>query len=154
MSMQIEVLEVDPAAPLDGVLKLARGNRRYLGFLPDAGFTDRAAKGTLLIATGNGETVGYVLYDLPGDRVKIIHLCVATHARRSGVASALIAEVSTRHRDRRGLQLRCRRDFPANELWPRLGFRAIRDVPGRSRAGHLLTVWRARASARGSLHGR
>lgn len=140
--MSIEVCEVEPgAAQLAAVLQLWKANRRYLGFLPDAGFTDRAAKGTLLVAADGNTTVGYILYDLPRDRVKIVHLCIAGEARRSGLARTLVNAVSARHQDRRGIELKCRRDFAASKLWPKLGFRAVLDVPGRNSAGHLLTVW-------------
>jgi predicted nucleic acid-binding protein/GNAT superfamily N-acetyltransferase len=138
----LEIVEV----PADGeefsdVLALAAANRRYLGFLPDAGFTDRTRKGTLLAASGESGILGYVLYDLPGERVKIVHLCVAPHARKLGVARALIAEVSARHTDRRGLELACRRDFPADKIWPALGFRPVAERRGRSRSGKYLTIW-------------
>jgi GNAT superfamily N-acetyltransferase len=140
--MSLEISEVEPQSTrFADVLALWRAHRRYLGFLPDAGFSDRAGRGTLLAASHGRATIGYVLYDLPRDRVKIVHLCVASDARRRGVAGALVQAVSSRHRDRRGLELKCRRDFPASKLWPELGFRAVLDVRGRSAAGHLLTVW-------------
>jgi predicted nucleic acid-binding protein len=125
----------------DEVLTLAAANRRYLGFLPDAGFADRARKGTLLAATGDAGVLGYILYDLPGERVKIVHLCVAQKARKLGVARAVIAEVSARHSDRRGLELACRRDFPADKMWPALGFRPVAERRGRSRSGKYFTIW-------------
>ncbi len=137
-----DVIEVDPASGhFADVLKLGKRNRRYLGFLPDAGFLERAHTGTLLAAVADGATQGYALYDLPADRVKIVHLCVATGHRGTGVARRLIEAVSFRHRDRRGLELACRRDFPANALWPNLGFRPVAERPGRSRVGHPLTIW-------------
>jgi predicted nucleic acid-binding protein/GNAT superfamily N-acetyltransferase len=140
--MPITIREVDETSPsFMDVLRLAKDDRRYLGFLPDAGFADRARKGTLLAAVEGDATIGYVLYDLPGDRVKIVHLCVARGRRQGGVARALINAVSVRHRDRRGLEVRCRRDFPADALWPRLGFRPVVECAGRSLAGHPLTVW-------------
>jgi hypothetical protein len=50
--------------------------------------------------------------------------------------------VSDRHHERRGIELRCRRDYPANTAWPGLGFVAVDESPGRSKEGHLLTYWR------------
>jgi ribosomal protein S18 acetylase RimI-like enzyme len=136
------VVEVHPdSRHFAAVLQLARLNRRYLGFLPDAGFSDRARKGTLLAVVADQETLGYVLYDLPADRVKIVHLCVAEGRRRSGIARQLIDVLSSRHHDRRGLELACRRDFPANALWPNLGFRPVAERLGRSHLGHPLTIW-------------
>lgn len=77
-----EIAEVEIDTPrLADVKGLWRANRRYLGFLPEGGFIDRALKGTLLVAIRGDTTLGYVLYDLPRDRVKIVHLCVALEAR-------------------------------------------------------------------------
>jgi GNAT superfamily N-acetyltransferase len=125
----------------DRVLELHRSAKKWLGFLPDAGFADRAATGTLLAARHEGRVVGYVLYDLPGDWVKVVHLCVDRSARGSGVARALIEELSARHPARIGIQLACRRSYPASTLWPRIGFRPVGDRTGRSHDGHRLTVW-------------
>src|SRR5690606_14359452 len=58
-----------------------------------------------------------------------------------GIARALIDEVSSRHRERRGIGLSCRREFPASSLWPKLGFVPHRERAGRSDAGLPLTVW-------------
>jgi GNAT superfamily N-acetyltransferase len=123
------------------VLALWRTQRQWLGFLPTEGFLERAAKGTLLVAVVGTKVVGYVLYDLPGDRVKLIHLCIADQHRGRGIARQLVDEVSMRHRERRGIELRCRRDYPANAAWPDLGFVARQEAPGRSEAGHPLTHW-------------
>ena len=38
--------------------------------------------------------------------------------------------------------LRCRNDFLAHGMWPKLGFVPIGESPGRSKEGHLLTLWR------------
>ena len=140
MTLDIVYVAAD-GEQFDEVLAVAAANRRYLGFLPDAGFADRARKGTLLAATDDGGVLGYVLYDIPGERVKIVHLCVAREARKSGVARALIGEVSARHSDRRGLELACRRDFPADKMWPALGFRPVAERRGRSHSGKYLTIW-------------
>jgi ribosomal protein S18 acetylase RimI-like enzyme len=123
------------------VLELHRSAKKWLGFMPDAGFADRAATGTLLAARHEGRVVGYVLYDLPGDWVKVVHLCVDPSARGSGLARTMIDELSARNPARMGIQLACRRSYPADSLWPRLGFRPVGDRTGRSHEGHRLTVW-------------
>lgn len=139
--MSPELLEVEPAGPhFESVLELAKKHRRWLGFLPNEGFAERARKGTLL-AVLDEQLLAYILFDLPGDRVKIIHLCVADASRGRGMARLLIESVSERHQDRRGLELKCRRDFPANEIWKKLGFTPLATVPGRSKARHRLTIW-------------
>lgn len=99
--------------------------------------------GTLLAAVASGgRLAGYVLYDLPRDEVRLIHLCVDEAFRGRSVARMLIDEIPERHRDRRAIVLRCRRDFEANKVWPRLGFAQVGEVTGRSKAGHPLNVWR------------
>lgn len=139
---KIRLVALEPGDErISQVLALWRAHRRWLGFLPNQGFTDRAAKGTLIAAVAGSAVVGYVLYDLPGDRVKLIHLCVSDRHRGQGVARQLVDEVSARHPDRRGIELKCRRDYPANSAWPELGFVARQEAPGRSEAGHPLTHW-------------
>ena len=134
--------EIKPGSPeLDQVLALHRTAKQYLGFLPDEGFKDRAAAGTLLGGFAEGQLCGYVLYDLPANRVTIRHLCVDPDWRGTGIARLLIDAISERHHDRLGLQLECRRDFPANEFWPRVGFRPVGERPGRSLDGLPLTKW-------------
>lgn len=138
----ISVVEVALGSDhFDQVLQLHRGAKQYLGFLPDEGFKDRAAAGTLLGAVDGDRILGYILFDLPGNRVKIVHLCVDPNSRKGGIAKHLVEEVSTLHRDRLGIQLKCRRDFPASSFWPKVGFRPVGDRPGRSQQGHLLTEW-------------
>ena len=115
--------------------------KRTLGFLPDQGFLDRARKGTLLAAIVADQLLGYVLYDLPGHDVKIVHLCVSPHARQKGIARRLIEEVAERHTGRHRIVLSCRYDYEATAVWEALGFRPQGSRPGRSQAGHMLTVW-------------
>src|SRR4051794_25745442 len=113
-SSPIELVDVDDDTELlRSVIALGNGPaKRWLGPMPDAGFADRARKGTLLAALRQGDLLGYVLYDLPSDRVKIGQLCVAELARNLGIGRLLVTEVSRRHADRSGLELACRRDYP------------------------------------------
>lgn len=136
------IVEVGLSSPeFEGVLELHRGAKRYLGFLPDEGFRDRAAAGTLLGALVGGELCGYVLYDLPANRVTIRHLCVDPDRQGEGIARSLVDAVSERHSERLGIQLECRRDYPANRFWPSVGFRPVGERPGRGHEGLPLTRW-------------
>jgi len=101
-----------------------------LAFYPMKAFKDRAAAGTLLGAVDGDRMLGYILLDLPGNRVKIVHLCVGPNSRKGGIAKHLVEEVSKLHRDRLGIQLKCRRDFPASSFWPQVGFRPVGIAPG------------------------
>ncbi len=124
------------------VIRLGNGPaKRTLGLLPDQGFADRARKGTLLAALKDGELIGYLLYDLPRNEVKIVHLCVAPAGQRHGVARSLVDAVASRHSDRQRLALWCRDDYEAAAVWEALGFLPLGSKPGRSRAGHMLTIW-------------
>jgi GNAT superfamily N-acetyltransferase/predicted nucleic acid-binding protein len=137
-----DVVEVEPNSPdFDAVVALARGAKKTLGPMPDEGFTDRAEKGTLLAARLGGEVVGYALFDLPGDKVKLVHLCVRPTSRGSGVARTLVEAVSQRHQQRRGIELACRRDYEVNKMWPRLGFAPLHERPGRSKRRLPLNLW-------------
>lgn len=136
------VVAVEPGSQLvQDVLRLHRAAKATLGFLPDSGFADRAGRGTLLAAVRDGRTVGYVMFDLTGEKVKLRHLCVDPHQRGLGVARRLIDELTGSFAHRRCIELDCRRDYGLAEMWKALGFHAVYDRSGRSREGHLLTVW-------------
>jgi ribosomal protein S18 acetylase RimI-like enzyme len=137
------VIEVGAqSVEFDQVLALWRANRKTLGFLPDEGFLERAEKGTLLAARAGGELIGYVLFDLPDNKVKLVHLCVSRDRRGTGTARMLVDEVTRRYEQRRGIELACRRDFEeANRVWQRLGFLPLHERAGRSRARLPLTLW-------------
>jgi predicted nucleic acid-binding protein/GNAT superfamily N-acetyltransferase len=138
--MQVEALEAGDVR-LSEVLALYKTHARTLGFMPQGAFEDRAASGTLLVATETDDIHGYVLYDLPSRHVAVRHLCVRQSLRNKGVARLLIDELAQRHPERRGILLSCRNDFPAASLWSRLDFEPLTEVQGRSREGHLLTRW-------------
>lgn len=123
------------------VVTLADRHRRWLGFLPAAAIQQMAERGRLVVALDQSRVVGYVLFDLPGADVRIVHLCVAEDGRGKGVAKQLVHDLSQRFSDRRGIRLRCRRDWPAATMWPRLGFRPTGEVAGRGASGTVLTTW-------------
>lgn len=112
--------------------------------MPDAGFEDRARTGTLIAAVRDGEPIGYALYDLPRNEVRLRQLCVQSAARRGGIAQLLVDEICRRHPERVGIRVRCRSDYPAHEAWPGLGFTPLNEAPGRSQHGHPLTDWSLR----------
>ena len=123
------------------VIRLGRSTKATVGFLPDAAFEQRATKRTLLAATIDGTVAAYVLYDLPGDEIRIVQLVVAKRHQGRGLARLLVDSVADDHPNRRGIILRCRDDFPAATLWEKLDFRPVSAKAGRSFDGRLLTRW-------------
>lgn len=119
-------------------------NAATLGFFPDGAFDEYAAKGHLLAAYTNVNTLaGYLLFRITHSRndVSIVHLCVDFSLRSKGVARTLVNELIERTKTHRGIGLWCRRDFSVSKFWPRLGFVAIYDKAGKSVTGSTLTFW-------------
>jgi GNAT superfamily N-acetyltransferase len=126
---------------LDQAIELGNLAKRTLGFMPYPVFEQAAADSTLLGAVRDGRVVGYALYVLPRQVVKLRQLCVSEAARGQGIARQLVDALSKRHADRYGITLKCRSDFPAHRMWPHLGFSAQGEVPGRSKKRLPLTIW-------------
>jgi GNAT superfamily N-acetyltransferase len=139
---ELEILEVPPRSSAQGaVIDLHRRAKKTLGFMPDSGFSDRAAHGRLLAATLAGAVCGYVLFDLRGDRVKLLHLCVAPERRRMGVAQFLVDAVRARHPEKRAIVAECRRDYDLHDVWRGLGFAPVGERRGRAVEDKTLVVW-------------
>ena len=81
------------------------------------------------------------LYRVSRERATVVHLCVDDEQRGLGVARGLIQKLFDVTAGLRGVDLRCRQDYPANAAWPKLGFYHVESRPGRSREGHLLDRW-------------
>jgi GNAT superfamily N-acetyltransferase len=143
VSRNVELVHVlaEDDASVAQVITLGDISRRTLGFLPQAAFRQAADSGTLLTAMRDGQVCGYALYSLPRQVVRLTHLCVREDCRGQGIARQLIEAISERHSDRFGITLKCREDYPANSLWPLLGFTKQGRVRGRSRRQLPLAVW-------------
>ena len=99
-------------------------------------------RGTVLGAKPKADQlIGYLLFAKNANRFRIVHLCVDESHRGQGLARKLFDELKGLRTTQTNIRLSCRRDFPANDVWRRLDFIPIGDRPGRSKAGHLLTVW-------------
>ena len=130
------------SADLDAVDVLMKRNSRTLGFLPAEALSDYLHRGQVLGAKfGEDQLVGYLLYAPSQNRLRIVQLCVAEESRGCGVASRLLEKLKDVATTQYAITLSCRRDFPAHHLWPKLGFVPIGEKPGRSQAGHPLTLW-------------
>ena len=114
-----------------------------IGFLPSEVLQDHLRKGWVLGAIHpDGSLVGYLLYAAYPDRFRIAQLCIAETFRGQGIARSLLDALKTYATTQKVVRLKCRNDFPANSIWPKLGFVPIDEKPGRSREGHLVTSWR------------
>jgi GNAT superfamily N-acetyltransferase/predicted nucleic acid-binding protein len=154
----VRVERIDRRSPhLTAVKVLGDASRETLGFFPEGAFEAYAERKLIAVALDEADQcIGYVLFRPAARRrdVDIVHLCVQETRRREGVATALVDWLrKATERDYAGMRLKCRRGYAARHLWPRLGFRAVGDVRGRSAEGHPLTVWRLDYGHRDLLSG-
>jgi GNAT superfamily N-acetyltransferase len=137
-----QIIEVQAdSTEFEQVLKLWRGNSATLGLMPEGGFRDHAQNGWLIAVCAPNGVQGYVMYRRGRERAAVVHLCIAPEQRGKGIAKLLIQAVSKRTQNCAGIALKCRRDFDANKVWPKLGFVPLNDIPGRSKSSALLTCW-------------
>ncbi len=126
---------------LRAVIDLGDRFTNTLGFLPQAAFKQAAQAGTLIAATTGSRLLGYALYGLPADRVRLTHLCVEPEHRGTGINRMLVDAISDRHPDRLGILLKCRKDYGLERMWTRLGFVPRTEVDGRGSTRKPLVVW-------------
>ena len=143
MTISIRKLTV---ADLDAVDTLMKRHSSTLGFLPKEALRSYLAAGNTLGAKSNdGKLIGYLLHAANPKYFRIAQLCVAEDFNGQGIARQLINELkktATTQKTQKDIRLRCRNDFPAHRMWPKLGFSAIDEQPGRSKDKHPLTFWR------------
>ena len=130
------------SAWLDAVDELMKLNSKTLGFLPKQALQEFLDKGGALGAIGNdGQLVGYLLFSSYPNYFRITHLCVAKRHRGKGIAARMVNRLRNEVDTQKIIKLNCRRDFPANNMWPKLGFVAIGEKPSRSKDNHYLKTW-------------
>ena len=130
-------------ADLDAVDELMKRYSSTISFLPLVALEDYLRKESVLGARApGGQLIGYLLYGAYADRFRITQLCVRDDFRNQGLARKLIDALKRSASIQKVMVLRCRNDFEANAIWPKLGFVPIDEKPGRSKEGHLLTLWR------------
>jgi GNAT superfamily N-acetyltransferase len=100
-----------------------------------------AEDGHLLVAKSDRAVVGFALYGIAYQRVRLAYLCVDRERRRNGIAKRLVDHLSAMHSDLAGISAKCRQSYDIDKIWISLGFHKRSVVKGRSQAGHLLTVW-------------
>ena len=140
MKITISKLKTSDAKAVDELMKR---HTRTVGFLPLAAIEDHLVRECVLGAkTQNGQLVGYLLYGEYRDRFRITQLCVSEKFRKQGIARCLVETLKASATTQKVIRLSCRNDFPAHKLWSKLGFVPIDEKSGRSKEGHLLTLWR------------
>lgn len=119
------------------------GNRfkRYLGLYPAGAYLEAIEDGRVIGAFQGVKLVGYVLFDLPRADIRLVHLCVSETNRGTGVAASLVRKIQELHGDRTGIRLKCRSDYAASRVWPKLGFRAQSLPTGRGRDKAEMVAW-------------
>ena len=136
---------VEPGSPLfNAVQTLGDDNRSSLGLLPHAAWADYANARHIcaIVDEATPDTpLAYVAYRTPRNEIVIAHLVVREDSRRSGLARRLIDGLRVRYPERLGILLRCRRDYEAHQMWPKLGFVARGEEPGRGKQPRVLTRW-------------
>lgn len=126
------------------VLNLGQRYKKTLGFLPKGSFEEYADKrGLLAHVSVDGKVNGYVLFRRSGtpQQIWIVHLCVDERARRQGVATQIIKELTRLTQQARGIGLHCRTEYDANQMWPLLDFRPVSRKRGRGKDEAELIFW-------------
>ena len=133
---------ISPLAPsdADAVDQLMKQNSRTLGFLPRKALDEYIRRGTAIGAKAPHQLAGYLLYAANPFRFRVAHLCVAAAFRGQRIARRLVDALKSATTTQTGIKLHCRRDYPAHDMWPTLGFLPLGEKPARS-AGHTLTLW-------------
>lgn len=129
-------------AHLDGVMSLGRQNTKTLGFFPKGAFLDYASRGHIRAYVDGDDIGGYLAFRIHHLTVVIVHLCVADDFRNRGIGKALVDDLCERSGEYAAIRANCRVDFPADAVWPRLGFVPRGEKPGRSTQNPtILRVW-------------
>ena len=129
-------------ADLDAIDDLMKQNSHTLGFLTRETIRSHLEKECVLGAkTDNDALAGYLLYAAYPDRFRLVHLCVEKNFRDQGIAKLLLENLKNSATTQKVIKLNCRRNFPAHDIWPKLGFVPLDERLGRSSAGHHLALW-------------
>lgn len=126
----------------DAVVALGDRFKKYLGLYPHKAIREAIAQGFVLGAFLNDKLAGYALFALPYSDIRLVHLCVDPIFHSRGIARMLIDTIQATYGDRQGIRLKCRCDFPAHKVWPKLGFQAESLPSGRGADKAEMTAWR------------
>lgn len=142
LTIKAELISGKDSEYFQKVVTLGDSNSKTLGFLPRDAFEKYAGLRQIIIALDvEQELVGYLLYRTSYNSVKIVHLCVESGKRGSGIAETLVnfLKKQTKHYD--GIKLKCRVDYGVDHVWESFNFVARDTVEGRGADRKPLTVW-------------
>ncbi len=146
--MKIKIYQIDHNSKyLNDVIALGDANKSTLGLFPKEAYKESASKKWIIGAVDEDTNtlIGYLLFSTSRRKmlVSIVHLCVSAKCRGQGVAELLFKELKRITQDGYlGIRVRCRVDYPANKLWPKLEFVAVGEMNGRGKKETRLTVWK------------
>lgn len=146
--MSIKVFQIDHNSKyLNNVIALGDTYKSTLGLFPKDAYKESASKKWIIVAVDDtkDKLAGYLLYSVSRRTmlVSIVHLCVDEPWRGNGITKLLFNELKRLTKDGYlGVRVRCRVDYPANKLWPKLDFVAIGEMNGRGKKETRLTKWK------------
>lgn len=113
---------------MNEIINLGKKNSSTLGFLPKGAYQAHALEGKIIAAIDKGNILlGYLLFSISNKKniVYIVHLCTKASERCQGIAHKLFEHlIKLTKENYRGIRVRCRRDYEASKVWPKLGFSA------------------------------
>jgi len=140
--MPITISFLQDMGKCDELFALYRTQSGTLGFLPRGAFEESIMKQRVIIASDDsGALIGYLLFRVTDQKAIITHLCVSTALRQRGVATALLTKLKQETTSLDGIKLKCRRDYIASRLWPKVGLVAKGSAVGRGADAAELVVW-------------
>lgn len=142
MSENVVVRQLAPnTSEFFAVRNLGDQNARAMGHLGFEAWSEYATSGGMLGVFVDGHLAGYTIFRTPRREVRIAHLIIKPEFRGRGLARRLVEEVRSRNPDRIGIGLRCRRDYAATNLWPKLGFVSLSEKVARTPGEYLVEWW-------------
>jgi len=140
--MKFIVIE-DKSPYLKQVISLGEKHKNTLGFLPFGAYAEQARRKKIIAAIENDCVIGYILFNVNQKAllVYIVHLCIDPSYRNKSIAYSLIKKVSRITKTLRGIRVHCRRDYSASTFWPKCGFVAVDEKPGKALKGSTITIW-------------
>lgn len=122
----------------DAAFEIQEQHRRFF-FVPEPVFRKAVINGLLLGAFERGKLVAYIWSSLKDGTVRVLYLSVHRDHTRKGIGRQLVDELKRRYADAFRIRLSCRTDYPGWKFWKGVGFRAMRNRPGRAKAGSEVT---------------